>query len=181
MKINAEIFAKELQKWLDRRVMSPEELAKASGVHKTTVYRALKGSGLGVDRATIRKIVAGFGLEVEIQGQNIRLYEDVKKDVEFGEESSDRFRSGVENRKGEVIRRMIERLKEVDVESLEMCERLMNVLLNLDKRSLIEIDKLVEKLDAGANEKVFVEKMKAFASLVMPYEAMNHEKERQES
>ena len=169
MRADAKIFVEQALLLFDKAGMSIDELANKSGLNRTTIYRLFHGQRDWVDRSTATKIARGLGAEIEFKRSQVRLFlanpsEKIERILEDSISINEK-----EAAVGLFIGRVVEMLRKLDVEALEIAEDLVKLIVTMDKEDLVNLHHVQKVLLEDENRMLFKEKLKAFVALVMPY------------
>jgi predicted transcriptional regulator len=152
----------------DELALSNYEVASRCDVHRSTIYRFLEGKTTLVDRSTLRDIANALDLRLEIKGSNARVY--IEKST-GGSEPITTANDG--------LRRVLEMLKKMDVEQIDAVDKMSRMIALMDREEVINMTQVFEQLGMIENRAVFIEKLTAFAKIIMPYKVI-HQNERTE-
>ncbi|MBN1561503.1 helix-turn-helix transcriptional regulator [candidate division KSB1 bacterium] len=169
MRADAKMFVEQALLLFDKAGMSIDELADKSGLNRTTIYRLFQGQRDWVDRSTATKIARGLGAEIEFKRSQVRLFlanpaEKIEKILEDSISINDQ-----EAAIGRFMGRVVEILRNVDTEVLEIAEDLVRLIVTMDKDDLLDWHHVQKTLFGEENRMLFKKKLQAFVILVMPY------------
>lgn len=169
-RIKTENLIPVVQARIDKLAISIPELEKLSGLHNKTLYLLLKGEKQQIDRATLRALANALQMNYEIVGDQATLSEKEAVRVIGGSKSVEKSIEGV-----------VQMLQKVDPEALDAIEDLVGIFAAMHASEVVELRDVCMNLMVGKNKQLFIEKLKAFAKILMPYEEMEKNAVREES
>ena len=171
MRADADVFVEQALVLFDKAGMTIDELARKSNVNRTTLYRLFTGKRRYIDRSTAEKITKGLGAEIEFRRDKVRLYlpNKFKKTESFSQETSS---IEVNDERPEPSpERVVDMLKDLDVEALEAANDLLRLFLSLDREDIELFKRMLDIISEEGNRGIFKQRLRALVSLVMPYSA----------
>jgi predicted transcriptional regulator len=169
-RLKTEYFRDDLREQIDKLGISVYEVERRSGVNNSGLYRILNGQRPSVDRSTLRALADAVEMDYEIRGDRVTLFERMPELVVD------------ENLGGESLEgRIVQMMKKMDVEHLIAVDKLVRIIATMDGQEVVDLVSICEALDMGKNKKIFLKKLRAFADILIPYEAVVKDEDEEKS
>jgi len=160
-RIKTESFLHDIQERVDELCLSVPEIEAESGIHNSVLYRILEGSRKTVDRATLRRLADALKMDYKVNGDWAKL-------------TKQRTVEGVNQDRGAgSLRELLDDMyKDLSAAHLEAVHKFARIIATMDDAEIIDFMEACEALDMDKNKGVFLDKLKAFAKIVMPYDSV---------
>ena len=114
-------------------------------------------------------ITKGLGAEIEFRRDKVRLYlpNKFKKTESFSQDT--RSIEVNDERPEPSPERVVDMLKDLDVEALEAANDLLRLFLSLDREDIELFKRMLDIISEEGNRGIFKQRLRALVSLVMPY------------
>ena len=175
MRGKASSFSEEILRFLEKSLMSLEEISEKSGLSYTTVYRHVYGKSKYIEGDTAKRMAKAIGRRAVIWNGEMHLVET--EEEQRKEEREAQNLELEEKDRQEKIKGVVAMLKKINSDQLDLANRIIALLMEMDDEELKKIELIVENAKRKESREKMLERLRAVITLVMPF---SEEKEKGE-
>lgn len=175
MRGKASSFSEEMLRFLEESLMSLEEISEKSGLSYTTVYRHVYAKSKYIAGDTAKRMAQAIGKRAVIWNGEMHLVET--EEEQRKEEREAQNLELEEKDRQEKIKGVVVMLKKINSDQLDLANRIIALLMEMDDEELKKIEFIVENAKRKESREKMLERLRAVITLVMPF---SEEKEKGE-